>query len=152
MRILEQQVVGKNYLKLSLSQDHGKIGAIAWRWGDYFPLPSSVDIAYKLRENRWQGNTSVELELVGVRLPTTPTPKKAKFDYQGRSYTCSLWDSLNELRIKNAQGKVLAVHRGKSIGLLGTSRDNAKKVNVTEPPYYQLIKAAIAALEKVNSH
>ena len=150
--ILEQQVVGKNYLKLSLSQDHGKIGAIAWRWGNYFPLPSSVDIAYKLRENRWQGNTSVELELVGVRLPTTPTPKKAKFDYQGRSYTCSLWDSLNELRIKNAQGKVLAVHRGKSIGLLGTSRDNAKKVNVTEPPYYQLIKAAIAALEKVNSH
>jgi single-stranded-DNA-specific exonuclease len=31
-----------------------------------------VDLAYKLRANKWQDKTSVELELVGIRTPWTP--------------------------------------------------------------------------------
>ncbi|HBQ99191.1 MULTISPECIES: single-stranded-DNA-specific exonuclease RecJ [unclassified Roseofilum] len=74
VRILEQKIVGKGHIKLTLNQEKSKriLKAIAWRWQDYFPLPSRLDIAYSLRENTWNGNTSLELELVGVRLQTHP--------------------------------------------------------------------------------
>jgi single-stranded-DNA-specific exonuclease len=70
IRVKEQQIVGKNHLKLTLAQDDNntEIKAIAWRWGDYYPLPYRIDIAYKLQENVWNGNKNIELELVGARL------------------------------------------------------------------------------------
>ncbi|MEB3289684.1 MAG: single-stranded-DNA-specific exonuclease RecJ [Leptolyngbya sp.] len=80
VHIAEQQVVGRNreHLKLSLRQGDTTIKAIAWRWGDYFPLPDQVDLAYRLKQNEWQGVTTVELELVGVRptplAPSSPSP------------------------------------------------------------------------------
>ncbi|MGB3203183.1 MAG: single-stranded-DNA-specific exonuclease RecJ [Nodosilinea sp.] len=71
LRVLEQQTVGRNrdHLKLLLGDAGGDvtIKAIAWRWGEYYPLPDRLDVAYKLKQNEWQGTTSVELELVGVR-------------------------------------------------------------------------------------
>lgn len=153
VKVVDQKIVGKGHLKLTLSQDNQptKITAVAWRWGEYFPLPSRVDIAYKLKENTWNGNTNIELELVGIRLPTsvlTPTvpPKKAEFYHNERHYTCSLYESLSELRIRNAEGKVLAIQKGQRIGLLGARREDAKEVDVTQPHYYQLIKAATRAL------
>ena len=177
VKVVEQKIVGKGHLKLILSQEnHGvtsdraslsggasngqstigelqppasvKITAVAWRWGESFPLPSRVDIAYKLRENNWNGNTSVELELVGIRLPASPTslPKRAEFYHNKRRYTCTLSESSNELRIRNSEGKVLAIQKGQRIGLLGVKREDAKEVDVTQPHYYQLIKAATRAL------
>ncbi|MBW4481772.1 MAG: single-stranded-DNA-specific exonuclease RecJ [Tildeniella torsiva UHER 1998/13D] len=77
VRVLEQQTVGRNrdHLKLVLAEEEGEtIKAIAWRWGEYYPLPSHLDVAYKLKQNEWQGNTSVELELVGVRLAAGAAP------------------------------------------------------------------------------
>lgn len=157
VRVLDQKIVGKGHLKLTLVQDNQsvRITALAWRWGEYFPLPSRVDIAYKLKENSWNGNTSVELELVGVRLSTSSTSpsKKAEFDYNKRRYICSLVEMCdgtsirNELRIRNPEGKVLAVQKGQRIGLLGVKREDAKEVDITQPHYYQLIKAATRALE-----
>ncbi len=151
VQIIEQKIVGKGHLKLMLSQDNqsNPIKAIAWRWGEYVPLPSRVDIAYKLRQNNWNGTVSVELELVGIRPSsvTTLPPKKAEFYYNQRRYTCSLCESLNELRIRNPEGKVLAIQKGQRTGLLGLKREDAKPVDVTQPPYYQLIKAATRALE-----
>lgn len=158
VRVLDQKIVGKGHLKLTLTQDNQpiKITALAWRWGEYFPLPSRVDIAYKLKENNWNGNISIELELVGVRLSTTTTTspsKKAEFDYNKRRYICSLVEMCegtsirNELRIRNPEGKVLAVQKGERIGLLGVKREDAKEVDITQPHYYQLIKAATRALE-----
>ena len=151
VRVLSQRIVAKNHLKFTLAQDDNpgvEMKAIAWHWSDYFPLPSRLDIAYKLQENCWNGNTTIELEVVGARFSTTASAtKKAVFNYQGRSYACSFWESLNELRIRNDRGKVLAVSRGKRIGLLGTTRENATEVDVTQSPYYHLIKAALAVLE-----
>ena len=76
LQVLEQQVVGRNrdHLKLVLQdrQSDLSIKAIAWRWGDRFPLPPVVDVAYKLKLNEWQGATSLELELVGVRSAIAP--------------------------------------------------------------------------------
>ncbi len=70
VRVLAQQTRGKDkvkHLSLELDTGNGKIKAIAWRWGEYCPIPDRVDIAYKLRANQWQDTTSVELEIVGIR-------------------------------------------------------------------------------------
>lgn len=151
VQVVEQKIIGKGHLKLTFSQDNQpiKMTALAWRWGEYFPLPSRVDIAYKLRENTWNGNTAIELELVGIRLSSVPPSltKKAEFYHNERRYTCSLSEALNELRIRNSEGKVLAIQKGQRNGLLGLSREDAKEVDVTQPHYYQLIKAATRALE-----
>ncbi|MEM8637312.1 MAG: single-stranded-DNA-specific exonuclease RecJ [Cyanobacteria bacterium P01_G01_bin.54] len=323
VEIISQKTVKGNHLKLQLAQDcegqcH-KLKAIAWRWGDYAPLSSPIDVAYKLTENQWRGKTTIELEVVGVRasaevatvdtvpetggddpdmqptglegqpmamtsakvislpvqslppepipadatvpepasasdanaaedippevaltpvnpepaaldalLANEPQPKKAilatgftvdnadftaensvlaqdvsreetaiaaahrspsaspdgalpavpqlsqtpsesamiaaavspimppapqpkntvEFSYRDRLYTCGLAQSQTELRIRNAQGKVLAVQKGQRTGLLGERRETAVPVDVTQPHYYSLIKTALAALEQ----
>ncbi|MDE5068276.1 MAG: single-stranded-DNA-specific exonuclease RecJ [Trichodesmium sp. St4_bin8_1] len=155
VRVAEQKIVGAGHIKLTLIKSE-IIKAIAWRWGDYFRLPSLIDIAYKLRENTFNGQTSIELELVGVRLPqkvyanqkSSHLPQIKKFYYRNCSYTCSLYKigNLQELRIQNSRGEVLAIQKGKRIGLLGKSRNNAQQVDVSKPHFFHLIKAAINAL------
>ncbi|MEG5175874.1 single-stranded-DNA-specific exonuclease RecJ [Microcoleus sp. B3-D7] len=156
--ITEQKIVGKGgHVKLTATQDgkvSGSVKAIAWRWGEYFPLPRRVDIAYRLRENSFNGKTSVELELLGVRLPanaaTSRPPRfgKVEFDYCDRTYSCSLSPagSIEELRIRNSQGQVLAVSPGQNIGLLGNSRKDAREVDVSLPFFENLIQTAKHAL------
>lgn len=84
IRVISQQVRGKTKSVLALELDCGngsRIKAIAWRWGEYCPIPSTIDLAYKLRANKWQDTTAVELELVGIRptwqpvLESKPAPK-----------------------------------------------------------------------------
>jgi single-stranded-DNA-specific exonuclease len=164
--VLEQKMVGKNHLKLTVAQTNNPsatMKAIAWRWGEYFPLPTRLDLAYKLKQNCWRDQISIELEIIGVRLPVeTEKPNLGKsdrvtFDYQGRVYTCSLQQADRELKIQNDRGNILSVSRGQKIGFLckdiayPANQNNAKAIDVTEPHYYQLIKAALSALEK-NKH
>ena len=128
-----------------------------------------------MQENHWQGNSNIELELVGVRetppsqggassdfvkLPQsqssnkitvlnkkieTGNVQKAVFTYSGRIYVCS--KTVKELRIRNERGNILAVSQGDRTGLLGKTRESAQEVNVTKEPYFQLIKAALRAIE-----
>ncbi|MEB3311261.1 MAG: single-stranded-DNA-specific exonuclease RecJ [Snowella sp.] len=151
VRIIEQQKIGKNHLKLTLSQsdDSEPIKAIAWRWGEYCPLPSPIDIAYKLQENHFNGNTSLQLEVVGVRLPekAQSLTQESKFKHQGRFYSCCFGYTKTELRITNDQGNILMIEKGQRFGWLATSENTKKQIDVTQPHYFQLIKAAIACLE-----
>ena len=155
VRVAEQKIVGSGHLKLTLIKSE-IIKAIAWRWGDYFRLPTSVDIAYKLCKNTFNGQNSLELELVGVRLPKKVSPSQnssnlpqiTEFYYSDRFYVCSIdkFGDTQELRIRNSRGEVLAIQQGKRIGLLGKSRDNAKEVDVSLPHFFNLIRAAMNAL------
>ncbi len=74
---------------------------------------------------------------------------KAEFYYDCHKYICSLVqvDFVKELKIKNHQGFVLAVKQGEKIGLLGKSRHNAKQIDVSKPHFYNVVKAAMSALE-----
>lgn len=151
--IIKQRIVGKNHIKLVISQhdyNQAEIDAIAWRWGEYFPLPKRVDIAYKLTENDWNGNSKIELDIVGIRLPSYPfsasDQKSEIFQYQGRNYRCSFSDTEKELRIQNDQEKVLFVKRGERQGFLGTTRENFQNVDITQERYFYLIKTAIEVL------
>jgi single-stranded-DNA-specific exonuclease len=174
VRVIEQRAIGKTqtHLKLTLQEvgSATQIKALAWRWGEYCPLPEHLDIAYKLKENHWQGSTNIELELVGVKLsqshqvqPSNPVSEsknslnqsnvqnnvqKAVFTHNGRIYVCT--KTTKELRIRNDRGNVLAVSQGDRNGLLGKSREVAKQVDVTQAPYFQLIKAAIQAIKLEN--
>lgn len=162
VRVLEQKIVGENHLKLTLSQQlknggYARIQAMAWRWGEYFPLPVRLDVAYRLTENNWQGNTNLELEIIGVRLPQKQTDQsvpvtalaKAEFYYQNQKYNCALYanNSGQELRIKTPQGQVLAVEKGQKIGSFGTNRETAVRVDVRQKQFFYLIKSAMAALQ-----
>lgn len=81
VQVLEQRTVGQRnaHLKLSLRAPDSPqpFEAIAWRWGQYHPLPPTVDIAYRLREHSWNGVTSLQLELVGLR-ESASQPKTQK--------------------------------------------------------------------------
>ncbi|MEH1957081.1 single-stranded-DNA-specific exonuclease RecJ [Nostoc sp.] len=165
VQVVEQKIVGKGHIKLTVAQivdnQEYQIKAIAWRWGDYFRLPPRVDIAYKLRENYFNGNTSIELELIGVRLPiqiqqffvSPPTTSSTTFEYKQRQYTCGFYKNgiEAELRIKNSEGKVLAMQPGHIIGLLGTNRQNAKEVDISQPQYDNIIQAALQALSVLSA-
>jgi single-stranded-DNA-specific exonuclease len=180
VQVMEQQIVGKGHIKLTLSQtinhQQYKIKAIAWRWRDYFPLPPRVDIAYKLRENHFNGNTTIELELIGVKLPqhhsdqplnsqrrspshlfdrfhqSSARPCKTHFQYKQRQYTCGIYqnDVLPELRIKNPEGKVLVMQPGSKIALLGYNRQDSIEVDISQPEYDNIIQTALQALSALN--
>lgn len=72
VRVLQQRRTkdGKN-LQLLLSDNSTEIKCIAWRCSHYFPLPRIIDIAYKLIENDWNGQKSIQLDIVGVKATAT---------------------------------------------------------------------------------
>ena len=173
VRVLEQQAIGQNqaHLKLVLSQDGDRpteIKALAWRWGEYCPIPKRVDVAYRLRLNEWNGEKNVELELVGVRLPETVDMTESvaldelsedtltshqtapvEFYFNQRKYTCRLYPvgTEHELRIHNAEGMMLSVDPQQKWGWLSKSPADAKEVDLSQPHYVKLIRAAQVALD-----
>lgn len=147
VKVLEQQIVGKEHLKLTLAQGDDTIKAIAWRWRNYFPLPPEIDIAYQLRENNYQGQISIELELVSIRLPEMATTK-ASFTYRDHLYYCSYWEAVQEIRIKSPTGKILVVNTVKNQGILGISRDKASPIDITQLPYSEIIQLAKQVLNR----
>ncbi|MBW4521338.1 MAG: single-stranded-DNA-specific exonuclease RecJ [Scytolyngbya sp. HA4215-MV1] len=170
VHVVDQRTIGKGHLKLTLSRGHGKsngmaerMSAIAWRWGDYYPLPKHLDIAYRLRTEEWNGEISLQLELIGARRTQTPEPSSyaevacaeiasAEFMQGDRSYCCRLAQNGADpvLTITNAKGKMLQVKKGQRIGTLSSSGETAREVNVCQPPYNDIIKAALDALNSLD--
>jgi single-stranded-DNA-specific exonuclease len=147
VRVIEQKVIGKGHLKFTVNTPDFPQGikAIAWRFGDYSPLPQYLDIAYKLKENHWQGNRSIELEVVSVRLPASP--KVQKFHYQERDYSCSVSLDRSQLKISNTQGQTLVVNKGNKVAELIATAQPVKSVDLTQPYYFQLVKTAMKSVD-----
>lgn len=85
VQVLEQRQVGadKTHLKLTLAQvshldERVTKQVMAWRWGEYYPLPDWIDVAYRLRENNWRGEQTLELELLGARVAKIPPPERSE--------------------------------------------------------------------------
>lgn len=87
VRVVTQKLIGqqRNHLRLTLQQEgfpQVTMAAIAWRWGQYYPLPEQVDVAYRLSENHWNGETTLQLELVGIRACEHPgSPASTNLQY-----------------------------------------------------------------------
>ncbi len=85
VQVQDQRLFGasQNHLMLTLTQPDPQTGTLtyqkakAWNWGSYYPLPEILNVAYKLEENIWQGNTTIELNLLGIQ-PVTPMPLETK--------------------------------------------------------------------------
>lgn len=156
IRVWEQKTFGKGHLKVVLGPEGGtaaaRFTAIAWRWGEYYPLPPYVDIAYRLRTNEWNGEVTLELELLGVRPSPAPTSQaketQADFLFQGRCYVCHLVEvpPRKDLRIRNPEGKVLVLQQGQRIGYLHTLNAATVAIDVCKPRWATLIRAAVQAL------
>jgi single-stranded-DNA-specific exonuclease len=145
VRVIEQKIVGKGHLKFTVDTPEFPKGikAIAWRFGDYFPLPRYLDIAYKLKENNWKDSRSIELEVVSVRLPVPA--ETYHFNYQERDYNCSMSPDKERLTIVNAQGQTLVVNKGQKVAdLIGTKA--IESIDITKPYYFQLIETALKVL------
>jgi single-stranded-DNA-specific exonuclease len=151
VRVLEQKIVGKGHLKFTVDTPEFPQGikAIAWRFGDYFPLPKYLDIAYKLKENNWKDSRSIELEVISVRLPVSA--QTGKFNYQERDYDCSLSADRERLTIVNAQGITLAIDKGQKVAELIGLQDSIETIDITKPYYFQLIKTAMDVLQVSRS-
>ncbi|MGK7910330.1 MAG: single-stranded-DNA-specific exonuclease RecJ [Synechococcus sp.] len=78
LNVIQQRQIGKDkaHLKVQLREQSGGVPktAIAWRGGEQFPLPDTVDVVCSLKQNRWQGEVAIELELNGIRA-THPNPQ-----------------------------------------------------------------------------
>ncbi|PZO42198.1 MAG: hypothetical protein DCF19_08130 [Pseudanabaena frigida] len=78
---------------------------------------------------------------------------KAEFYYSQRKYECSVVSltldrcNVKELRIRNHEGEILAVQQGKKTALRGKSRATSQEVDILTNNYYNLIKAAVNALD-----
>ena len=157
VRISDQKMIGKGHLKLMVCQEDlaadqivvgQKLQAIAWRWGEYHPLPKHLDVAYRVRTNEWNGDVSMQLEIIGVRLPAQATSSSVEFSYSQRNYSCVILerDGIKELRIRNFKGEVLTIQKGQKTGTLGKTPQTAKAIDVSQPQFYQLIKTAMQVL------
>ncbi|MGA1410719.1 MAG: single-stranded-DNA-specific exonuclease RecJ [Prochlorotrichaceae cyanobacterium] len=159
LRVLEQTPIGadRQHVRLSLCPVDGNqsFKALFWNAARYLPLPSLVDVAFHLKQNTWKGETSLQLDVVGVRpssdaaaSPPTQSPRKAHFSHNDRGYDCSYtWSGTAwELRIRNDRQQVLAVPEGSNQGLLGQDRISARTVDITEAKFAPLIALAQQAL------
>jgi single-stranded-DNA-specific exonuclease len=149
VRVVEQRVVGKGHLQLTIVPDNFSdvplsIKAIAWRFGDYYPLPRQIDIAYKLKENIWKERRSIQLEVVSFRLACGS--HQGSFSYRDRSYHCAISADRQELTILNQTGDTLRVNKGEKIANLTTSDRTSKLIDVTDASYFQLVKTAMLSL------
>ena len=65
--VVEQRLLRGGHLQLQLSQDGVQRRAMAWRWTGEPSVPRWVDVAFRLRMNRWQGKQELQLEVEGLR-------------------------------------------------------------------------------------
>ena len=83
---------------------------------------------------------------------------KAEFYYSQRKYECMvvmLCDERGEskeLRIRNHEGEILAVRQGQKTALRGKSRATSQEVDILKNNYYNLIKAAVNALDLAEKY
>jgi single-stranded-DNA-specific exonuclease len=147
VRVIDQKIIGKGHLKFTVTTpDFPKgIKAIAWRFGDYYPLPQNLDIAYKLKENKWRDSHTIELEIVSVRLPLRA--KNCNFNYQERDYTCSVSTNGDRLSISNDRGRTILLNKGQKIAQSIDVSGSIETIDITQAHYFQLIKTAMKTLQ-----
>jgi single-stranded-DNA-specific exonuclease len=66
--VREARIVGERHLRLKLSGEHRLLSAIAFNGADAVPpLGSTVDLLYRAKQNIWQGERRVEMDVAAWR-------------------------------------------------------------------------------------
>jgi single-stranded-DNA-specific exonuclease len=58
--------------------------ATVWRGAAAYPLPERIDVAYTLKARRWEDETQLELEILGIRPAQAASPGKSSPSQQRR--------------------------------------------------------------------
>lgn len=68
VKIISQKLVGKenNHLKLVLEKDNKKVNAMMFNFSETIES-ELIDIVYRMNENTWNGNTSIELMIKDIK-------------------------------------------------------------------------------------
>ena len=99
-RIVGQKLLRGGHLQLQLEQGGRELRAMAWRWSGPERLDGPVDVAYRIRRDRWQGVERLQLDLVALR----PSPEgEVVVRRGGRAYWCRLQG--NTVVVRNAAGR-----------------------------------------------
>jgi len=101
-RVEQEKILRGGHLQLLLSQDGVERQAMAWRWEGVLPLPATVDVAYRLRQDAWQGQQRLLLDLVAIR-PSHQEEDGVVLQRGDRLYRCALQGK--GLVIRNAAGE-----------------------------------------------
>ncbi|MFN9623210.1 MAG: single-stranded-DNA-specific exonuclease RecJ [Cyanobacteriota bacterium] len=101
-RVERQRRLRGGHLQLLLSQEGAQRQAMAWRWEGDLPLPATVDVAYRLRQDVWQGENRLLLDLVAIR-PGHQSEDGVVLLQGDRLYHCALEGE--RLVIRNAAGR-----------------------------------------------
>jgi len=70
IEIVNQKIVGNNHLKMLLRQENLSMDTIGFSMGkqlDHLGKASSLDIAFVLGVNEWNGSRNLQLQLRGIR-------------------------------------------------------------------------------------
>jgi single-stranded-DNA-specific exonuclease len=126
-RVLEQRRLRGGHLQLQLEQQGARCRAIGWRWPDQNPVPELVDLAYRLRLDRWQGEERLQLELVALRPGVVDG---VVLRHRQRSYHCS------------RQGEGLLIRNDAGVELRASLEDDASQ----HPYLRRLVQEAALAL------
>ncbi len=139
-RVVACRLLRGGHLELQLSQGSQRVRAMAWRWQDANLPAGAVDVAYRLRLDRWQGEERLQLEVVGIRPSSGDTVVLLRRE---RTYWCQRQG--NGLVIRNDAGE--QIHWGDQ-ELLANSRDKVSGAegNKVHPYVQALFRDAAVAL------
>jgi single-stranded-DNA-specific exonuclease len=128
----EQRTLRGGHLQLVLRQGECRRRAVGWRWPDVErTFRGPVDVAYRLRCDRWQGQERLQLELVAVR---PASGGEVVLRRSQRNYRCRRLDGA--LVIRNESG-------GEVRAPIGATPGEAPELH----PYVQsLVREAAVAL------
>ncbi|MEY4354179.1 MAG: hypothetical protein RLZZ609_2420 [Cyanobacteriota bacterium] len=101
-RVEQQKILRGGHLQLTLSQGEAKIQAMAWRWEGAESIPALVDVAYRLRQDGWQGRQRLVVDLLALR-PSPQGDEGVVLLRGDRPYRCVLREK--GLVIRNAAGQ-----------------------------------------------
>ena len=141
--VVSQKLMRGGHLQLVLEQQGSQRRAVAWRWQGPDQVQGPLDVAYRLRLDRWQGEERLQLELLGLR---ASGGDEVVLQRQQRTYWCSRRG--NVLVIRNAAGVELEAPVAQGLQPLGAAATtNQIDQGEAHHPYVQdLFRDAAMAL------
>ena len=99
-QVKRQRLLRGGHLLLELAVPSGSITAIAWRWSGPEPSSPKLDLAFRLKEDHWQGQPRLQLELEALR---PALHERVSLWRRQRCYECERQGDV--LVIRNPEGR-----------------------------------------------
>ena len=133
-KVKRQRLLRGGHLLLELAVPTGSLSAIAWRWSGPEPSSPTLDLAFRLKEDHWQGQPRLQLELEALR---PSLQERVTLWRRQRCYQCERQG--DALVIRNPEGRELRCQWPPSPG------DNPDPVQ-SHPDTAELVQHAALAL------